>query len=224
MSGQREEKDSRDELERQRAGDPAQLADPARTELEQPDSTAAGADRTVAQEQLDELARKAAERDEYLELLQRVRAEYANYQKRMQKERETDRRYAPLPLVAELLGVLDNFERAIEAAEAEQASPGLLQGIRMIYSQLLETLQRHGVQPIEAEGRPFDPDVHEAVMKEDTDQAEPGTVVRVLQRGYKLHERVVRPAKVVVAAVQEPAEERAEEPEPPSDGRQKTSQ
>ncbi|HID21463.1 MAG TPA: nucleotide exchange factor GrpE, partial [Planctomycetaceae bacterium] len=198
-------------------------AEPAETRAAQGDADAA-ADRMPAQERLEELERKAAERDEYLELLQRVRADFANYQKRVQKERETDRRYAPLPLVAGLLGVLVNFERAIEAAEAEQASPGLLQGIRMIYHQLMETLQRHGVQPIEAEGRPFDPDVHEAVMKENTDQAPPGTIVRVLQQGYKLHERVVRPAKVVVAAMPEGVEEAAaeqEEPEPPSDGRQK---
>jgi len=188
-------------------------------EPDRPDADVAAtpADTVLAQERLQELERKAAERDEYLDLLQRVRADYANYQKRVQKEREVERLYASMPLVADLLNVVDNFERAIEAAESEEASPGLLEGIRMIHQQLLDTLARHGVKPIEAQGRPFDPDVHEAMMKEQTDEVPPGTVIRVLQKGYKLHDRVVRPAKVVVAEATESSE--PEQAQEPTDGR-----
>ena len=182
-----------------------------------PDVASAPAETAPAQERLQELERKAAERDEYLDLLQRVRADYANYQKRVQKEREAERLYASTPLVADLLNVVDNFERAIEAAKAEEASPGLLEGIRMIHHQLLDTLARHGVRPIEAQGLPFDPDVHEAVMKEQTGEVVPGTVVRVLQKGYKLHDRVVRPSKVVVAEAPEQPE--PEQEQEPTDGR-----
>ncbi len=195
MSGQADEKEGR-QNEQCEGGTGAEA--PGRTDNERPER-GDGSDKTLSQEQIEQLQRKAAERDEFLDLLQRLRADYANYQKRVHKERESDRRYAAVPLITELLNVLDNFERAIDAAEAEEASPGLLHGIRMIYEQLLDTLQRHGVQQIEAEGQPFDPDAHEAVTKQETDHVPPGTVIRVLQRGYKLHDRVVRPAKVAVA-------------------------
>jgi len=220
------EADEKNRLESEEQAEAAQPAGAEQSQSEQP----AGHGKELSQEQIEQLQKKAAERDEFLDLLQRLRADFANYQKRMQKERETERRYAPMPLIADLLGVLDNFERAIEAAEAEEASPGLLHGIRMIYEQLRDTLQRHGVQPIEADGQRFDPDVHEAVMKEETDHTPHGTVIRTLQRGYKLHDRVVRPAKVVVAAqpeqvvaeTHEDAGQASEQEQlPPSDGRKR---
>ncbi len=154
---------------------------------------------------LEELQKKAGERDEFLELLQRVRADYANYQKRVQKEIENERRYATLPLSLDLLPVLDNLERAMQAGEAGQAG-GLLDGIRMVHQQLLGALARHGIQPISAEGEPFDPQLHEALLEEPSAQRPPQTVIRELARGYRLHDRVVRPSKVVVSRAGMPGE------------------
>lgn len=151
-------------------------------------------------EGLDQIRKKAAQRDEYLELLQRVRADYGNYQKRVQKERETDRRYAAMPLAADLLPVIDNLERAIAAAQSQANSNSLLDGIRMVYQQCLEALARHGIQPIEAEGHAFDPNVHEAMLEEPGARQPTRTVLRELETGYLLHDRVIRPSKVVVSA------------------------
>lgn len=168
------------------------------------DAEPEGAEQEYTEQELEQLRKRAAERDEYLELLQRVRADYANYQKRVQKQRESERRYAAMPLAADLLPVMDNLERAIAAAGSEDNSAGLLDGIRMVYQECLDVLGRHGVQPIVAEGRPFDPNVHEAMLEEPSADKPPRTVLRELQRGYLLHDRVIRPTKVVVSTAPSP--------------------
>lgn len=141
-------------------------------------------------------------RDEYLDLLQRTRAEFENYQKRARRDLEEERRYAHLPFSRELLPVLDNLQRALEAGRQEAEKEPLLQGVAMVESLLLDTLRRFGVTPIDALARPFDPMLHEAVAQEPRADAAPGTVVRVLEPGYRLHDRVLRPARVVVAVPQ----------------------
>ena len=145
---------------------------------------------------------EAAERkrDEYLDLLQRTRAEFENYQKRVRRDLDEERRYAHLPFARELLPVLDNLQRALGVGQREGEQHPMLQGVALVETQLLNALRRFGVTPIEALGRPFDPMVHEAVAQEPRTDAPPGTVVGVLEPGYRLHERILRPARVVVAA------------------------
>jgi molecular chaperone GrpE len=145
---------------------------------------------------------EAAERrrDEYLDLLQRTRAEFENYQKRARRDLDEERRYALAPLARELLPVLDNLQRALRTARRESEQDPLTEGVGMVESQLLDVLRRFGVTPTTALGRSFDPMLDEAVAQEPGAEAAPGTVVRVLEPGYRLHERVLRPARVVVAA------------------------
>ena len=148
----------------------------------------------------EELKKVTAERDEYLLLAQKVKSDFANWQKRAQKERDTDRLYAPTAIVTDLLEVVDNLDRAIAAGSTtDESSSGMIDGVKMVHQQFLDTLTRHGVTPIEALGLAFDPNVHEALMQEETDQVEPGTVTMELQKGFKLHDRVLRPSKVKVA-------------------------
>jgi molecular chaperone GrpE len=157
---------------------------------------------------LEELQKKAAQRDEFLSLLQHTRADYANYQKRVQKEIDTARRFACQPLIADLLPGLDNLARAVAAADSNASATGLLDGVRMVHQQLLDALARHGVRAIEAIGKPFDPIFHEALLERPSAEAPDRTVLQELEKGYLLHDRVIRPAKVVVSkADHEPAAE-----------------
>jgi molecular chaperone GrpE len=140
------------------------------------------------------------QRDEYLALLQRARADFENYQKRIQRDLAEERRYAHAAFARELLPVLDNLQRAMDAARQQGEKGPLVQGVALVQSQLHDIFSRFGVTPIDALGRPFDPNVHEAVQQQPRTDVAPGTVVAVLEPGYRLHERVLRPARVVVAA------------------------
>jgi molecular chaperone GrpE len=140
------------------------------------------------------------QRDEYLSLLQRSRADFDNYQKRVRRDQAEGQRHALGSFARELLPVLDNLERALEAARGQAESGPLIQGVALVQSNLQAILGRSGVTPIDALDQPFDPNVHEAVMQRPRSDVSPGTVVEVLEPGYRLHERVLRPAKVVVAA------------------------
>lgn len=144
------------------------------------------------------------ERATFLDLLKRTQADFENYQKRIRRDLEQERRYAHKPLAADLLPALDNLERALNAAQQAGENGPLAQGVALVYSQLLDALKRHGITPIEAEGQLFDPNVHQAVMQQPSDQP-PHTVVQVLEQGYMIHDFVLRPARVVVAAPQEKA-------------------
>jgi molecular chaperone GrpE len=142
-------------------------------------------------------------RDEYLDLAQRTRADFENYQKRMQRDLAQERRYAQAPLASDLLAAMDNLERATAAAEQAGEKGPLVQGVAMVHAQLLDILRRHGVTRIEALGQPFDPNLHQAVMQQPSKEHPPMTVVQVLEPGYLIHERVLRPARVAVSAAQE---------------------
>jgi molecular chaperone GrpE len=139
-------------------------------------------------------------RDEYLDLAQRTRADFDNYQKRNQRDLATERKYAQLPLASDILGPLDNLERALTAARQTGENGPLVQGVAMVQNQVLDVLRRHGIQRIDAQGKPFDPNLHQAVMQQPSGEVAPGTVVQVLEQGYTLHDRVLRPARVIVAA------------------------
>lgn len=166
---------------------------------------AAAADTRASAEDAEVLRQKAAERDEYLDLLQRVRADYANYQKRVQKEIDNGRRFAAQPLVLDLLPAIDNLERAIQTATSGDQAAGLLDGIRLVHQQLIAALARHGVRAIDAAGQPFDPDRHEAMLEQPSPDCPPRTVLQELQKGYRLHDRVIRPTRVVVSTAPDEA-------------------
>ncbi len=133
------------------------------------------------------------------ERILRGQAELENYRKRMRREMEDDRRYAALPLVQDLLSVVDNVHRAIEAATKSQDAAGLLEGVKMVASQFENVLKNHHCQPIETVGHAFDPNFHQAIAQEPSAEHAAGTVTRSAQAGYKLHDRVVRPAQVFVS-------------------------
>jgi molecular chaperone GrpE len=139
------------------------------------------------------------ERDQYLDLATRTRADFENYQKRMQRDLATERRFAQVPLASDLLGALDNLERATAAAEKAGEKGPLVQGVAMVHSQLLDVLRRHGVTRMEALGQPFDPNLHQAVLQQPSKEHPPMTVVQVLEPGYLIHDRVLRPARVAVS-------------------------
>jgi molecular chaperone GrpE len=143
-------------------------------------------------------------RDEYLKLAKAARADFENYQIRARRDREEELRYAQLPLAHDLLGALDNLERATAAAKEASEKGPLAQGVGMVVAQLLDALRRHGVTRIEAQGQPFDPNLHQAVMQQPSAEQPPNTVVQVLEQGYKIHDRVLRPARVAVSVAPEP--------------------
>lgn len=154
-------------------------------------------------EDLETLRRRAEtaeqQRDQFLALVQQTRADFENYQKRVQRDTAQERRYAQKPLALDLLAALDNLERATAAAQQAGETGPLVQGVAMVHTQLIDALRRHGIAPIEALGQPFDPNLHQAVMQQPTTEYPPGTVVQVLQQGFQIHDRVLRPATVVVS-------------------------
>ncbi len=148
-----------------------------------------------------------AERDEYLALAQRVQADFDNYRKRALRDQERLVAHAHERLVRELLPILDDLERALEAAggslETSQRSDAheeakLVEGVQLVEKSLRSALEKEGLAEIETDGA-FDPHIHEAMLTQPGNGAEPGSVLQVLQRGYRVGDKVVRPAKVIVA-------------------------
>jgi molecular chaperone GrpE len=140
------------------------------------------------------------QRDEYLALLKQSQADYENAHQRYRRERELDQKYRGEKLALDLLPALDNLERALAAAkEAGDESP-LAQGVALVRHQLMDALKKHGIVPIEALGQPFDPHLHQALATIPTADQPPDTVVQVAEPGYRIHDRVLRVAKVIVAA------------------------
>jgi molecular chaperone GrpE len=129
----------------------------------------------------------------------RVQAELENFRKRSQREFDEARRYREIDLLRDLLPVLDNVERALDAAGRTADVESLVSGFRMTAQQIEKVLLLHGCKPIETENRPFDPTVHEAILQQPAPGTTPGTVVGVAAKGYRLHDRVVRPAQVIVS-------------------------
>ena len=152
----------------------------------------------------DALATVTAERDEYLDLLQRVQADFENYRKRAARDQERLVAHAHERLVRELLPVLDDLERALEAAERHEEAT-LVEGVTLVQKALRQALAKEGLAEISTEGA-FDPHVHEALLTQPSAEFEPGSVLEVVQRGYRLGDKVVRPARVIVAS--EPSEPR----------------
>jgi molecular chaperone GrpE len=141
----------------------------------------------------EELEAARRERDEYLDALQRLKAEFENSRKRQERERTRMLETASERLVVELLPVLDNLDRALEA------EGDIREGVRATRDQLADALGREGLLPVASDGQPFDPNVHEAVMGQPSDEHEEGTILQTFERGYLLNGKPIRPAKVVVA-------------------------
>ena len=144
-----------------------------------------------------DLAAVEKERDEYLDSLQRLKAEFDNFRKRTAREYESMSARANESVLKELLPILDDLERALEAAEQHQEGK-LEDGVRLVHRALEEVARKHGLEEIETDGA-FDPHVHEALLAQPAEGTEPGSVVQVLQKGYRLGDHVLRPARVVIA-------------------------
>lgn len=126
----------------------------------------------------------------------REAADKENLKKRFNKERDELRRFAVEGLLKDMLPVADNLERALDASTEETP---FVEGVRLVHSQLMQTLERYGARPFDAKGSEFDPQIHEAMSQVPRDDVEPNTVVEVFQRGWMLHDRLVRPAMVIVS-------------------------
>jgi molecular chaperone GrpE len=158
-----------------------------------------GEDHEQVQRDLEELTAKAEKADEYLELAQRTKADFENYRKRAIREAAVAQERGVVKLAKELLPAVDNLDRAVAAAEHAGNDGELVSGIKLVHADVVAALARVGIEPYSPEGEQFDPQHHEAVAQQPVEGAEPGTVVEVYQRGYRLGELVLRPARVVVA-------------------------
>ena len=148
----------------------------------------------------DEVATLAADRDAYLDQLRRLKAEFDNYRKRVQRDSEQQRLRAAEAVVESLLPVMDNMGRAVDAAERHEEGQ-LIAGVELVAGQLRGILAAHGLEEVPVEpGTPFDPTYHEAVLTQPSADHDDDTVLQVLERGYLLHGRLLRPAKVIVAS------------------------
>lgn len=143
----------------------------------------------------DQLAQAKADADKYLNNWRRAEADLQNYKRRAEQERDESRRFAQASIIINILPILDDFERAFGSLDSRLAGLTWFDGIRLIYRKLQMLLENVGVRPIEAEGQTFDPRYHEAVAH---GEGEEGKVLAEIQRGYKLHDRVLRPAMVIV--------------------------
>lgn len=149
-----------------------------------------------------------AERDQYFDQWKRTQAELENFRKRAQRELELALRYSSVPLIRALLPALDNLSRTVQAAEQTGNVEELLQGLKIIQSQFDQVFGSHSAQPIKSVGEAFDPNLHEALQQIPTDEHPPMTVLQEVERGYVLHDRVIRPSKVLVStALPQPAAE-----------------
>lgn len=172
-----------------------QTSQPEPTDEHVDETTGSSEPQTEGEESTEDVA--AAEVNQLQQQLLRVHADFDNFRKRTRQEKEDLQKFAAKRVLEDLLPVLDNFERA--AAALTDAADDVRQGIEMVQRQLAGVLEQHGVKAMNPVGQPFDPRLHEAVMQEPADGEEAGTVLAVLQQGYMLHDKVLRPAMVKVA-------------------------
>ena len=180
------------EIEKQAEGtEPAEAADSLVPEDVTP----------LTPEQLEELKEKAAKADEHWQRLLRTSADFDNFKKRAAREKQDAIKFANEGLLQKLIPVLDNFDMALSAAQAApaDASESLQTGISMIYQQLKNAASEAGLEEVDAAGKIFDPNLHEAVSQKESADTPEGSVLQQLRKGYKLRERLLRPASVVVA-------------------------
>lgn len=157
----------------------------------------------VAADDPSSLRQKAAERDQYLDRLQRTMAEFQNYKARVAKEKTDIRKFATSEILRSLLPALDNLERATSGATASDEGP-LLDGVRMVIDQFVRALEQLGVSLVVTDGVRFDPEQMEAVARIETDEADENAVLDVFEKGYRFDDLMIRPARVTVAAPKKP--------------------
>jgi molecular chaperone GrpE len=151
-------------------------------------------------EQLDELKQRASKADENWDRLLRTTADFDNYKKRAIREKQDAIRFANENLLEKLVPVLDSFDMALNAAQSQgEVGESLKTGISMVYQQMKSALTEAGLEEVDATGKAFDPNLHEAVSQQESAQLPEGQVVQQLRRGYKLRERLLRPATVIVS-------------------------
>jgi molecular chaperone GrpE len=187
---------------------------------DQPEPRKMGEERTDASEsdkekkEIEELKKKLEEKEkeakENYDRLLRSAADFENYKKRAAKEKEDWIKFANEDVIKAVLPFIDNLERAVNHSEKTEDFKSLVEGIRLTIQQLLKTLNKFGVSRIESLGKPFDPNVHEAMLLVETDEHKPNHVVQEFQKGYLLNDRLLRPATV---SVSKPPEKEAEKPE-----------
>jgi len=184
------------------AEQPAEATPAERPETEQAmKETTARAEVLLTPQQIEELKVRAAKADEHWDRLLRATADLENFKKRAARERQEATRFANASLLEKLIPALDNFDMALAAASNTEGNSleSLKTGLTMVYNQLKAVLTEAGLEEIDASGRPFDPNLHEAVSQQETADVPEGQVLRQLRKGYKLRDRLIRPASVVVA-------------------------
>ena len=150
--------------------------------------------------QQDEDERLQADLDRFRDLALRSQADFENYKKRATREREEAIKYANSALLERLIPIVDNFELGLEAARGDGANSPVFSGMNMVLKQLMDFLTDHGLQPIDATGQKFDPNLHEAIAHEPSDHVPEGVVIRQTRRGYRMRDRLLRPSSVVVSS------------------------
>ena len=147
----------------------------------------------------EQLRAALAERDQYKDKWARAMADLDNFRKRVYRELDDERKYQSVPMLKSLLPVFDGLDRAVFAAAQSKNFDDLLNGVQLTIKQLETALTGHGAKPILAQGEPFDPNLHEAISQAPSADRPPMTVLHDVERGYMLHDRVIRPSKVIVA-------------------------
>jgi molecular chaperone GrpE len=183
-------------------------AEDARSKANAAEQEAAETQTAEAPADADQLKRVLAERDSLMQKWLLAVADLDNYRRRVQKEADQERRYASLPLARDLLPALDNLHRALEAARNGGDVNQLAQGVQMVARQFDDIFAKHSIVPIAAANKPFDPNLHQALQQVPAADKPPLTVLQECERGYTLHDRVVRPSTVIVSA---PAEKTNDE-------------
>jgi molecular chaperone GrpE len=148
----------------------------------------------------DPTARLQADLDHFRDLALRSQADFDNYRKRATREKEEAIKYANSSLLERLIAIIDNFELGLSAARTEGESSPIYSGMSMVLKQLTDFLVENGLQAIDAEGKKFDPNLHEAIAHEPSSRVPEGDVIRQMRRGYKLKDRLLRPSTVVVSS------------------------
>ena len=176
----------------------------------------------LLEKQLEELT---VEKQDLFEQLQRVSADYANFQKRAPKQIADSVEYEKKAVLRSFLPSIDNFEHALShasTANGKEALDNLIKGVQMVFDHMLDALKAHGVKAIDALGQPFDPNLHEAMMRRSEPEKDDDTVLEVYQAGYMIGEQVLRPSKVIVNKIvtEQPAEQAPEAADEPNDTEQ----
>ena len=195
------EQERREQDSSQRSAADPQAESPGAEATGEDGAAARDADEDALRGDVDELVAVAAQRDEYLALAQRTQADFENYRKRVARESAAAQERGMVRLAEELLPALDNLDRALDdAAKRNGDDDALLTGVRLLRSELHAALARMGIECFSPQGDAFDPTEHEAMAQKPVAEAQSGTVVEVVQPGYRLGETIIRPARVVVAA------------------------